>query len=264
MIVMEFSDSAKFILQTVGGKSNIKSFSHCMTRLRFVLNDENIADDEKIKSADEVKGIIKSNNQYQVIIGENVEKYYKEIDKLISVQEKQKYNSIAEAVAFIAKSFSKPKNKIPESITLYSPVSGRIIPLSEVADPVFSSEILGKGFAVIPSSGKIIAPFDGSVKMLAETFHALEILSDSGIKLLIHMGIETAKLKGRHFNPKVYENSVFKKGDTLIEFDIASVIQEGFDITISVVIMNSDEYKDFTVEKAEKLSLQKVLVLTKI
>lgn len=135
------------------------------------------------------------------------------------------------------------KSKEPtDPMVVETPVAGTVIPLSEVNDATFSSEVLGKGYAVVPSVGEVYAPFDGTVETVLDSHHAVGIISASGINLLIHVGLETVALNGRHFNPRVKEGDAFQKGDILLTFDLAAIRQEGYDITTPVIITNSDDY----------------------
>ncbi|MFQ7526201.1 MAG: glucose PTS transporter subunit IIA [Mediterraneibacter gnavus] len=106
------------------------------------------------------------------------------------------------------------------AINITSPVEGNVIPLSEVSDATFAQEILGKGAAIVPEKGVIYAPFDGKIDMMFETGHAVGIVGDDGIELLVHIGIDTVNLEGKYFTPKKVTGDVVKKGDILIEFDI--------------------------------------------
>lgn len=127
-------------------------------------------------------------------------------------------------------------------IKIETPVIGELIPLSKVNDAAFSSEVLGKGCAVIPITGEVYAPFDGVVETILDSHHALGITSNDGVSMLVHIGLETVELNGQFFNPKVKEGDSFKKNDILLTFDIASIKQAGYDITTPVIITNSDDY----------------------
>lgn len=125
-----------------------------------------------------------------------------------------------------------------------SPLSGKILPLSEVKDEAFSQGLLGKGIAIIPSEGKIVSPVDGVLITLFPTGHALGIKSDLGAEILIHVGMDTVKLEGKYFTLKAKQGDVIKKGQVLIEFDINAIKEAGFDIATPVIVTNSDQYLD--------------------
>lgn len=131
---------------------------------------------------------------------------------------------------------------LTNGIVVETPVVGDVIPLSEVNDATFSSEVLGKGYAVLPITGEVYAPFDGVIETILDSHHAVGITSNDGVSMLVHVGLETVELNGQFFIPKVKEGDSFKKGDVLLTFDIASIQREGYDITTPVIITNSDDY----------------------
>ena len=137
--------------------------------------------------------------------------------------------------------FLKGKNK--ENV-LYAPCKGKVVPLSEVPDPTFSEKILGDGFAVIPSEGKIYAPISGQIVQFHAGGHAFTIRNSTGLEVLVHVGIDTVRLEGKYFYPKVKEGAKVKKGDLLLEFDIKAIEKEGFSLATPVIISNIDDFSD--------------------
>lgn len=134
--------------------------------------------------------------------------------------------------------------------TVDSPLIGQVIPLSEVNDPVFSSEAMGKGCAVIPSEGKVFAPFDGTIVGLLDSHHAVGMESKNGIEILIHVGMDTVKLGGKHFTCHIEDGQQVKKGQLLLEFDMNAIKAEGYEVVTPVIITNSDEFTEITTETA--------------
>lgn len=124
--------------------------------------------------------------------------------------------------------------------TFVSPVSGKIVPLSEVSDPTFASGTMGKGFAVIRSEGKVVAPLSGTIATMFPTKHAVGITADNGTEILIHVGIDTVELNGEHFEAKVKEGDKVKQGQTLITFD-KDKVAEKYDTITPVVFLNTEE-----------------------
>ncbi len=128
------------------------------------------------------------------------------------------------------------------TLTLNAPVSGRILTLEEVNDPTFSGHILGDGFAIVPENGVITAPADAVIESLPHTRHAISMTTDSGVELLIHVGIDTVELEGKFFNIPVALGDHVKAGDVLIEVDLDGVKNAGYDTVTPVVVTNMDDY----------------------
>lgn len=136
------------------------------------------------------------------------------------------------------------------SITIGAPAAGKLVSIKEVSDPTFSEEVLGKGAAIVPEDGKFYAPADGTVSTIFPTGHAAAITGSDGEEILIHIGLDTVKLEGRHFTIHAAEGQEVKKGDLLLEADLDQIKAEGYDIITPVIICNSDEFS--TVEMMEQ------------
>lgn len=125
-----------------------------------------------------------------------------------------------------------------------SPMSGKVIPLSEVNDSVFSTEMMGKGIAILPDKGVVQAPFSGKVVTVTPTKHAIGLVSDDGIELLIHVGIDTVSLNGQFFDVLVKEGDEIKTGDHLLSFDIEGIQSNHLDVVTPIIVTNSTQYLD--------------------
>ena len=136
------------------------------------------------------------------------------------------------------------ENKMLEKEVVYSPLKGTIKKLSEAEDEAFASGALGKGAAVVPTEGKVVAPTDGTIVTLFPTNHAIAIETDSGAELLIHVGLDTVQLDGKYFYPKVKEGDKIKKGDLMLEFDIDEIKKAGYALTTPIIVTNTDEFLD--------------------
>ena len=148
--------------------------------------------------------------------------------------------------------------------TLTSPVNGTQIPLSEVTDETFASEMLGTTVAVEPADGKIVAPCDGEVSNIFETGHAVCITTESGGELLIHIGIDTVKMDGKGFTKKVSDGDKVHAGDILVEADLEEIKNAGYQTTTMMILTNTDEFGNVTkAEPAEVKTTSKVMTLTK-
>lgn len=126
-----------------------------------------------------------------------------------------------------------------------APVAGEAVPVSQVSDPTFGEEILGKGIAIKPSAGKVVAPCDGVVDMMFDTGHAVSLVADCGAEILIHVGLDTVNLQGKHYTVHAKNGDKVKKGDLLMEFDPEAIKAEGYDIITPVIICNSGDYGTF-------------------
>ena len=139
-----------------------------------------------------------------------------------------------------------------KDIRLDSPLEGELIPLSDVQDPVFGSGAMGRGAAVKNPKGKVYAPFDGEITVFFETKHAIGMKSTDGVEILIHVGMDTVKLKGEHFTAKAAQGDTVKKGQLLLEFDPEAIKAAGYETTTPVVVTNAAEFGDITIALGDK------------
>lgn len=213
------------ILEGLGGIQNISDIDACATRLRVTVKNPSLCEREfLIKSG--AKGVIIKGNGVQAVFGPEVSVIKSDL------------------IDFIGK-----RNKETSSDTICSPIKGRVIPLSDVPDEAFRTEVLGKGCAVIPYDNNLYAVASGVVRTVAETGHAISIACDNGAEVLLHIGIDTVRLKGRYFETRVKSGQRIKKGDLLITFDREGAMKEGYNLTIPVVICNYDEFGTIKVIK---------------
>ena len=151
-----------------------------------------------------------------------------------------------------------------EGIPICAPAAGKLVPLSEVSDPTFSDGILGQGAAVIPSGNQFFSPVDGTVTTVFPTGHAAALTSAEGAEVLLHIGVATVKLNGKHFTIHAEEGQQVKKGDLLLEADLEQIKAEGFDIITPVVICNTDDFAEVTMAEAREVEPgDTVLILKK-
>jgi PTS system beta-glucosides-specific IIC component len=130
-----------------------------------------------------------------------------------------------------------------KTIVIMSPMEGVVVPVSQVSDPVFSADVLGKGVAVKPTSGVVYAPSDAEIDLMFDTGHAVSLKLDGGVDLLIHVGLDTVKLKGRHFVKHKENGDKIRLGEELIGFDAESIVSEGFDSITPVIVCNPDNFR---------------------
>ncbi|MGR6545154.1 beta-glucoside-specific PTS transporter subunit IIABC [Paenibacillus tundrae] len=127
---------------------------------------------------------------------------------------------------------------------LTAPMTGRVLELSTIQDEAFATGAMGKGIAIEPTVGKLVSPADGVISAVFPTYHAIGISSNNGAELLVHIGMNTVKLKGEHFKVHVQEGDVVKAGDLLIEFDTDAIAAKGFDLTTPIIVTNSNDFTD--------------------
>lgn len=154
----------------------------------------------------------------------------------------------------------KTKKELNKAVSIVSPLTGSIVPLSEVNDEVFSKAIMGKGVAVLPTIGEVRAPFNGTINAVFPTKHAIGMTSEDGVEVMIHVGLDTVELDGKGFTTHVKNNDVVKANDLLLSFDIEAIKQAGYDIVTPVIITNSDEYIDIIETNEKTISSQKELM----
>lgn len=160
------------------------------------------------------------------------------------VQETAEKNIEAEKKSDAPAEIAQEKTSETGAQTLYSPLEGTAIPLSEVKDATFASEVLGRGMAVIPSKGEVKAPCDATVSTIFDTKHAIGLATESGLELLIHIGVDTVELGGKFYTAHVKDGDVVKKGQTLITFDMDAIKAAGYDVTTPLIVTNTDDYEE--------------------
>ena len=243
------AEVSALITAGLGGKSNIEDVDCCATRLRCTIKEPAKAEEALLKQSGS-RGVILKGKGIQVIYGPQVAVLKTNLEAFLQTAaadqvKPEDFTGISgktndENTNTEATVEKKEEKQISEKV-IKSPMNGTVIPLSEVPDAVFSSEMLGKGFGVEPSEGKAYAPVDGEVTTVFDTKHALGLMSKNGVELLIHIGMDTVKLNGRGFDVKVKAGDQVKAGDLLAEFDMDLIKSEGYPVTTAVVITNTDD-----------------------
>lgn len=175
----------------------------------------------------------------------------------VILSEKKHAEIVAELEKTWGKKFDKSgENTVDGDVLIPTPISGKLMNLSEVNDRTFSSGSVGRGFAIKPSDGKVLAPFDATVRQVFTTRHAVGLVGDNGVVLLIHIGLGTVKLKGTGFVSYVEQGQRVKKGQELIEFWDPTIKKAGLDDTVIVIVTNSDKFSDFEMTVKDGQSVQ--------
>ena len=157
-------------------------------------------------------------------------------------------------MGFFKKLFGKSMDE------LSAPVAGNAVPVSQVPDPTFAEELLVKGMASEPTEGKVYAPCNATVDMMFETGHAVSLVADFGAEVLIHVGLETVSLKGKHFTVHAANGDKVKKGDLLIEFDLEAIKAEGFNTITPMLLCNSADYGTFNTSVGKAVTNADVVI----
>lgn len=153
---------------------------------------------------------------------------------------------------------AKEEEVITEGIKnedIVSPLTGETVALEEIEDTAFASGALGKGIAIEPAEGKLISPVSGTVSAMFPTNHAVGITTENGAEILMHIGMDTVQLDGKHFTGHVEQGAKVDKGQLLIEFDIPEIKKAGFPLTTPIIITNSGEYKDIAFTETKQIKI---------
>lgn len=240
------------ILKGLGGKENLSDVDCCATRLRVTVKDPELVEDSLLKESG-ASGVIHKGNGVQVVYGPQVSVIKTNLEDFISSDKSDDLDSISEKANFFAKEKSKSES-IAKDIILYAHLNGTVIPLEDVNDDVFSQKILGEGIAIEPEEGKLFSPCDGVIRSVFDTKHAVNLESEDGVEILLHIGIDTVKLEGRYFEAHVADGQNVKKGDLLITFDMDKIKEAGYMLTTPMIICNSEDYSAFETLKEGKIS----------
>ena len=154
-----------------------------------------------------------------------------------------------------------PEKTVKSKIdVVYSPIKGQVKPLSEIKDDAFASGVLGKGVAIVPEEGKVVAPFDGTIMTLFPTKHAIGMVSDNGCEVLVHIGLDTVQLDGKYFETSIKTGDKVKKGETLITFDKDKIIREGFSLETPVIVTNHSDYLEIIEAQEKNVNIKDELI----
>lgn len=236
------------LLSGLGGKDNLSDLDCCATRLRVTVKDAAKVNDSLLKQSG-ASGVLKKGNGVQIIYGPQVSVVKSNLEDFLDSPESDNLDNIsAEAMP----SANESRGSVSKAV-LCAHMDGEVVPIDKVSDEVFSGKVLGDGIAIEPSSGRLYAPCDGVIAGVFDTQHAVNMTSSTGCDILLHIGIDTVKLKGKFFKAKVKEGDKVKKGDLLVEFDMNGIRSAGYKLTTPMVVCNSGDYKTVSGMKNGKL-----------
>ena len=234
------------ILQGLGGKANLSDLDCCATRLRVTVKDSTKVNEALLKSSG-AAGVIIKGNGVQVIYGPRVTVIKSNLEDFIASGAVVEINDAPvaeEKISVEAKKEDSKKEEIKSAHIIVAPIEGNAVSLDKVGDGVFSEGMLGKGVAIEPTVGRAVSPVNGTVSTVFDTKHAVGLTADDGAEVLIHIGLDTVKLNGEHFNAHVKAGDKVKQGDLLVEFDIEKIKEAGYPTITPVIITNTDSYED--------------------
>ena len=243
------------IINLLGGRANIVDVDACMTRLRVTVKEADKVGNEEQWKAEGAMGLVMKGNGVQAIYGPKADVLKSDIQDLLDSGEvipetlpSQKAESATAEVAY--------KGVTEEVETV---ADGQVIAITDVKDPVFSQKMMGDGFAVEPENGKIYSPVAGTVTSVFPTKHALGLLTENGLEVLVHIGLDTVSLEGKPFEVHVSEGQKVAAGELLVTADLEAIKAAGRETSTVVVFTNAAAIKSVTVEKLGQASAKTVV-----
>lgn len=219
------------IVEGLGGTTNLSDVDCCATRLRCTVKDAALVRQDVLKTSG-ASGVICKGNGVQVVYGPKVAVIKAKLEDYLENAPKTPAATAAPA----------PAAPAAKDTVLSACLNGTVVPLADVKDEAFASGVLGDGIAIEPTDGELVAPADGEISSTFETHHAVGMTTADGAELLMHIGIDTVKLGGKHFTCLVNEGDKVKKGQPLIRFELEAIKAEGYPVTTPLIVCNTDDY----------------------
>ncbi|RGB59483.1 PTS N-acetylglucosamine transporter subunit IIABC [Lactococcus petauri] len=224
------------------GNDNLKTVDNCTTRLRLTVENSDLVDQAAIKATG-VPGVrVLDKKNVQVIVGTEVQFVADELKKIQQTGEVPNHivATTKEVVLADTKAFTQE---------IFAVATGKVMPITEVPDQVFSAQMMGDGFAILPTKEEVFAPISGKITNIFPTKHAMGIQTESGLEVLLHMGLDTVELKGEPFNLTVSEGQVLKKGDKIADMDLQKIKAAGKGTEIIVAFTNAERVENINLTK---------------
>lgn len=219
------------IVEGLGGAANLSDVDCCATRLRCTVKDVALVKQDVLKASG-ASGVICKGDGVQVVYGPKVAVIKAKLEDYLENAPKTPAAPAAPA----------PAAPAAKDTVLSACLNGTVVPLADVKDEAFASGALGDGIAIEPTDGELVAPADGEISSTFETHHAVGMTTVDGAELLMHIGIDTVKLGGKHFTYLVNEGDKVKKGQPLIRFELEAIKAEGYPVTTPLIVCNTDDY----------------------
>ncbi|SEB16620.1 PTS system, D-glucosamine-specific IIC component [Thalassobacillus cyri] len=242
----EVGDLPYEILEAMGGQENIAHLDACITRLRVSVNDKGEVDKNRLKKLG-ASGVMEVGNNIQAIYGPRSDSLRGQMQDIIDGKAPR---AVAEDRSEVAKEAQQAEVPVGgEEFNFVSPLQGEIMPVTEVPDQVFSGKMMGDGFAVNPTDGKVVSPVNGKILNVFPTKHAIGIQAENGMEVLIHIGIDTVKLKGEGFEAFIEEGDEVKQGQELMKVDFDYVKEHATSTITPVIFTNLQEGQEVKIAK---------------
>ena len=238
------------IINLLGGRANIVDVDACMTRLRVTVKDAEKVGTEEQWKAEGAMGLVMKGQGVQAIYGPKADVLKSDIQDVLDSGEVIP-ETLPSQMTAVQKAEAKFKGVTDE---VHSVADGQVINIEDVKDPVFSQKMMGDGFAVEPENGKIVSPVAGKVTSIFPTKHALGLVTNNGLEVLVHIGLDTVSLEGKPFDVKVTEGQTVAAGDLLVEANLDAIREAGRATSTVVVFTNADAIKSVKVEHTGKLA----------
>ena len=238
------------IINLLGGRANIVDVDACMTRLRVTVKDAEKVGTEEQWKAEGAMGLVMKGQGVQAIYGPKADVLKSDIQDVLDSGEVIP-ETLPSQMTAVQKAEATFKGVTDE---VHSVADGQVINIEDVKDPVFSQKMMGDGFAVEPENGKIVSPVAGKVTSIFPTKHALGLVTDNGLEVLVHIGLDTVSLEGKPFDVKVTEGQTVAAGDLLVEANLDAIREAGRETSTVVVFTNADAIKSVKVEHTGKLA----------
>ena len=238
------------IINLLGGRANIVDVDACMTRLRVTVKDAEKVGTEAQWKAEGAMGLVMKGQGVQAIYGPKADVLKSDIQDVLDSGEVIP-ETLPSQMTAVQKAEAQFKGVTDE---VHSVADGQVINIEDVKDPVFSQKMMGDGFAVEPDNGKIVSPVAGKVASIFPTKHALGLVTDNGLEVLVHIGLDTVSLEGKPFDVKVTEGQTVAAGDLLVEANLDAIREAGRETSTVVVFTNADAIKSVKVEHTGKLA----------
>lgn len=238
------------IINLLGGRANIVDVDACMTRLRVTVKDADKVGTEEQWKAEGAMGLVMKGQGVQAIYGPKADVLKSDIQDLLDSGEVIPETLPSQMAA--AQQNTVAFKGVTEEV--YSVADGQVIELDQVKDPVFAQKMMGDGFAVEPANGNIVSPVSGTVSSIFPTKHALGLVTEAGLEVLVHIGLDTVSLEGKPFTVRVTEGQQVAAGDLLVTADLGAIREAGRETTTVVVFTNGDAIKSVKLEKTGSLA----------